>query len=335
MHLKQIHIHYQEANIITGFELHIQPGEIFVLMGPSGSGKTTLLKGIAGLVPIASGELCWENGIGTVGMVFQEPRLFPHLTVLENIAFALRVKGVPRKERTEQASQFLKIMQLDGLEDRYPHQISGGQQQRVSLGRTLIQKPDLLLLDEPFASLDTPLRLELIDWLYHFQRENRFSIIWVTHFLDEAFSVADRIGIMIAGSLQQTGRPAELYQKPFSEKIAAFLSLPNRFTREQWQKYFQCDLTSLPTKERGWIPANSLKFIDKRLILETRKEENPIGFISGIVTKIIPGNGGFSVIVKSGDCLLEINSMEWNTIPGLNKEVTIKIPFERIIWYHQ
>ncbi|WML43889.1 ATP-binding cassette domain-containing protein [Neobacillus sp. PS3-40] len=335
MLLKQINIHYQEANIITDFELHIQSGEIFVLMGPSGSGKTTLLKGIAGLVPIASGEQCWENGTGTVGMVFQEPRLFPHLTVLENISFGLRVQGVPRKERTVQAGEFLKILQLDGLEDRYPHQLSGGQQQRVSLGRTLILKPDLLLLDEPFASLDTPLRLELIDWLYHFQRENQFSIIWVTHFLDEAFSVADRIGIMIEGSLKQAGRPAELYQQPSSEKIASFLSLPNRLTREQWQKCFQCDLSTLPTKERGWIPANGLQLIDKQLLPEISKEEKLLGFISGIVIKIIPGNDGFSVIVKSDDCLLEINSIEWNSIPELNEEVYIKIPFERIIWYHQ
>jgi ABC-type sugar transport system ATPase subunit len=335
MLLKQINIHYQKANIITDFELHIQSGEIFVLMGPSGSGKTTLLKGIAGLVPIASGEQCWENGTGTVGMVFQEPRLFPHLTVLENISFGLRVKGVPRKERTVQAGEFLKILQLDGLEDRYPHQLSGGQQQRVSLGRTLILKPDLLLLDEPFASLDTPLRLELIDWLYHFQRENQFSIIWVTHFLDEAFSVADRIGIMMEGFLQQAGRPAELYQQPSSEKIASFLSLPNRLTREQWQKCFQCDLSTLSTKERGWIPANGLQLIDKQLLPEISKEEKRLGFISGIVTKMIPGNDGFSVIVKSDDCLVEINSIEWNSIPELNEEVYIKIPFERIIWYHQ
>jgi ABC-type sugar transport system ATPase subunit len=207
MLLEQINIRYKDEDIIQNLNLCIHPGEIFVLMGPSGSGKTTLLKGIAGLLPIKSGELIWENGTGTVGIVFQEPRLFPHMTVIENIGFSLRVKGVPKKQRWEKASYFIKILQLEGLENRFPHQLSGGQQQRVSLGRALIVKPDLLLLDEPFSSLDTPLRVELSEWLYQFQREMGFSILWVTHFLEEAFSVADRIAFLMEGSVLQIGKP--------------------------------------------------------------------------------------------------------------------------------
>ncbi len=331
MKLKGIHINYRETGIITDLNLDIRPGEIFVLMGPSGSGKTTLLKGIAGLVPLTSGEQIWENGTGKVGLVFQEPRLFPHLTVLENIEFSLRVKGVSRKERQERSGKLIKILQLDGMENRFPHELSGGQQQRVSLGRSLILKPDLLLLDEPFSSLDTPLRRELTEWLYQFQRETGFPIIWVTHFFDEAFSVADRIGILINGVLEQVGRPAELYQKPASEKIASFLSLPNRFSRKQWQKWFQSELTSLPTNEWGWIPANGLKLIDKKCSLINEGS----GIISGTVTKTIPGSEGFSVLVKSDDCILEINSVEWNSIPELGEEAKISVPFERIYWYHE
>ena len=153
MKLEQVNIQIHQDNIINSLSLSINPGEIFVLMGPSGSGKTTLLKGIAGLLPLTSGRISWESGTGSTGLVFQEPRLFPHLTVLENIAFGLRVKGIPAKERRQQARDFLKSLQLENLENRYPHQLSGGQQQRVSLGRALILNPDLLLLDEPFASL--------------------------------------------------------------------------------------------------------------------------------------------------------------------------------------
>ena len=212
MRLEQITIHILEENIISSLDLTINPGEILVLMGPSGSGKTTLLKGIAGLIPLASGKQTWENGIGTTGLVFQEPRLFPHLTVLENIAFGLRVKGIPAKERRIQVRRFLKNLQLESLENRYPHQLSGGQQQRVSLGRALILNPDLLLLDEPFASLDTSLRLDLIEWLSELQRKLGFSILWVTHYLDEALSVADRIGIMSDGTLMQMAHPQSFFK---------------------------------------------------------------------------------------------------------------------------
>jgi ABC-type glutathione transport system ATPase component len=329
MLLNQIHINYRNAGIITDLSLNIRPGEIFVLMGPSGSGKTTLLKGIAGLLPIAAGDQIWDGEAGKVGLVFQEPRLFPHFTVLENITFSLRVKGVSRKERKERAVKLLKILQLDGLEKRFPHQLSGGQQQRVSLGRALMMNPDLLLLDEPFSSLDTPLRLELTDWLYQFQRENGLSVIWVTHFLDEAFSVADRIGIMNDGRLEQVGTPSELYQHPSSEKVASFLSLPNRFSREQWQSWFQCDLTTLPTNDMGWIPANALKLMDK----EYDHNKDLLGLVSGNVTKIIPGNNGISVIVKLENCSLEIHNIEWNSIPGMNEAVKVSVPFERIYWY--
>lgn len=335
MRLENINIEYSREKIITDLSLDIDSGEIFVLMGPSGGGKTTLLKAISGLIPISSGALSWEEGKKIAGLVFQEPRLFPHLTVRENIAFSLRVKGVSRKKRQEQADEFIKILQLEDLENRFPHQLSGGQQQRVSLGRTLILKPDLLLLDEPFASLDPSLRMELIDWLYQFQRKNGFSIIWVTHFLDEAFSVADRMGIIIDGQIQQVGRPTELYQKPSSEKIASFLSLPNRFSKEQWQKWFPFDLSNLSLKARGWIPANGLQLIDKKHISKEIRDDKLLGLALGIVTKTIPGNEGFSVIVKADDCLLEISNIDWNSTPKINDEVCIGVPFERIFWYNR
>lgn len=333
MQLERIKIQINQSIIISSIDLQINSGEIFVLMGPSGSGKTTLLKGIAGLIPFTSGKLRWEDKHGTTGIVFQEPRLFPHLTVLENIAFGLRVKGIPAKERRIQALDFLKNLQLESLESRYPHQLSGGQQQRVALGRALILKPDLLLLDEPFASLDTSLRQDLIEWLSKLQRRLGFSILWVTHYLDEALSVADRIGIMFEGAIQQIATPAALFQNPATEKIAQFLSLPNRISRKQWNKWFQCELNLPTTQSRGWIDSNHLQVIDRDCQLRDINKEVSSCIISGIVTKVRPNREGYSIQVTSENNLLDVNTLGWNKIPKLDEKISIIVPFEKIHWY--
>jgi ABC-type sugar transport system ATPase subunit len=328
MLLKQVSIRYNDESIIRNLDLRIHPGEIFVLLGPSGSGKTTLLKGIAGLLPIISGNLYWENQAGTVGLVFQEPRLFPHMTVLDNIAFSLRVKGVSKRERREQAQNFIKILQLEGLENRLPHELSGGQKQRVSLGRTLIVKPDLLLLDEPFSSLDPSLRVELTEWIYQFQRKMGFSILWVTHFLEEAFSVADRIGILLKGTMEQVDKPSELFTNPSSERVASFLSLPNRFSREQWQKWFECDLWMKPTMERGWISPSRLRVVNHY------SEPESDGMILAEVIKKLPGKDGMTLILNSDDCLIEVGNLDNRFVPDMNEKVSVKVPFDQIVWYH-
>ncbi|CAH2713409.1 Vitamin B12 import ATP-binding protein BtuD [Neobacillus rhizosphaerae] len=335
MRLEKISIQINNDNIINSLDLKINSGEIFVLMGPSGSGKTTLLKGIAGLLPFASGKQTWENGTGTTGLVFQEPRLFPHLTVVENIAFGLRVRGISVKERKAMALNFLKNLQLESLENRYPHQLSGGQQQRVSLGRALILNPDLLLLDEPFASLDTSLRLDLIEWLYELQRNLGFSILWVTHYIDEALSVADRIGIILNGGLQQIGIPSELFQKPASEKIAQFLSLPNRFSRGQWRKWFQYELNGLQTQDRGWIDPKHLQLIDEGNRSGEGNIEEAACIISGFVTKVRPSREGYSITVLADSKSLEVNTTGWKRVPKLKEKIRIRVPFEHIHWYSE
>lgn len=328
MQLEKMQIEINKVKIIHSLDLLINPGEIFVLMGPSGSGKTTLLKGIAGLVPVTSGRINWKKGHGSTGLVFQEPRLFPHLTVLENISFGLKVRGIPAKERRSKALEFLTYLQLEGLENRYPHQLSGGQQQRVSLGRALVLNPDLLLLDEPFASLDTSLRKDLISWLYDLQRKLGFSILWVTHYLDEALSVADMVGVMLEGQLRQVGTPAELFQQPASEKIARFLSLPNRFSKERWSGWFKGKF-ALPEKfNRGWIDPSQLEMIG-----ETDSFEERAGILTGIITKVRPSREGFSITVAVDGAEMEVTMTGWERVPVIDEKIYVRVPVDQIHWY--
>jgi ABC-type sugar transport system ATPase subunit len=331
MKLEKLSIQFQQASIIHSLDLSISKGEIFVLMGPSGSGKTTLLKGIAGLVPLVSGKRSWENGEGTTGLVFQEPRLFPHLTVIDNIAFGLRVKGIPRKERIRRVQEFLTILQLDGLENRYPHQLSGGQQQRVSLGRALILKPELLLLDEPFASLDTQLRVDLIEWLYLLQRQLGFSILWVTHYMDEAFSVADRIGILMDGTLQQIGKPADLFQKPASEKVASFLSLPNRFSYSQWKKWCSDAIALKDQNQMGWIPASAVCLAEGMHSLSD--EHQGLTWINGVVKRVRHETKGNTVLIECDGVVIEVEISVLGKVPEIKEPVRVGIKTSYIRWY--
>ncbi len=332
MKLDSVSISYDKQTVIDSLDLELVAGEIFVLMGPSGSGKSTLLKGIAGLLPFSSGELSWGNLIGTTGLVFQEPRLFPHLTVLENLAFGLRAKGVPKKERFRQVQQFLDILQLQGLENRYPHQLSGGQQQRVSLGRVLVLKPDLLLLDEPFASLDTPLRIQLTEWLYQLQREQGFSVLWVTHYIDEAFSVANRVGLILNGKIQQIGLPVDFYQKPRSETVASFFALPNRFSVDQWHGMIQGGMNRVAVGKNGmgWVPTNALQLNDQT---DTHHDDQSTVFINGVVNRVKHEKNGNIVCVEVDEGLLQVELNLWGQVPELGKQVQVGVPTSRIIWY--
>lgn len=337
MILKGISMTYGKQMIIEQCDLQIVEGEIFVLMGPSGSGKSTMLKGIAGLLPLTDGSISWENGIGTTGLVFQEPRLFPHMTVIENLTFGLRVKGIPVKERTKRAHQFIKILQLEGLENRYPHQLSGGQQQRVSLGRVLVMKPDLLLLDEPFSSLDTPLRNQLTEWMYQLQRKQGFSILWVTHYIDEAYSVADRVGVMMDGKILQTGKPLDFYHAPASENIASFFSLTNRFCLQSWQQWLQSSLCTYETKEMGWIPANALKIrtrCNNTETIKTYEQDHPsIVWREGNVTRVKHEPKGNIVLVEAAGITLEVEMAVWDGLPNIQDDIEVGVPVNKIIWY--
>ncbi|WP_138205585.1 ABC transporter ATP-binding protein [Haloimpatiens lingqiaonensis] len=234
-----------------GFNLHIpnliiEEGEFFGLLGPSGCGKSTLLKLVAGLLEMDKGNIYIENRdismVTTekrnIGMVFQEPLLFPHMTLKDNVAFGLKMRKVKGTEREEEVSKILSIVGLKGLEKRYPNELSGGQQQRGAIARALVCKPNILLMDEPFSALDPKLREEMRGFIKELQKKYNITIIFVTHDKEEAFSLFHRMAIMEEGKIVQIGSPKELYEKPKNMFVSRFLGIKNIFTGNIKEDYF-------------------------------------------------------------------------------------------------
>ncbi|HEY7656358.1 MAG TPA: ABC transporter ATP-binding protein [Burkholderiales bacterium] len=224
---------YGSNEVIRGLSLSLGKGTIGCLLGASGCGKTTVLRCIAGFEPVQAGEI-WLNGqlvsrrgvrLATeerrVGMVFQDYALFPHLTVAQNAAFGLR--GGDRAERARRVDEVLEIVQLGGLRDKYPDELSGGQQQRIALARALAPRPDLLLLDEPFSNLDVEFRAQLSVEVREILKHQNTTAILVTHDQHEAFNLADEIGIMHRGVIEQWDTPYRLYHEPASRYVADFV----------------------------------------------------------------------------------------------------------------
>src|SRR5215471_9198640 len=228
---------YNRTVAVDNVSLTIEPGHMIALLGPSGCGKTTCLRMIAGLIRPTSGDVFVNHARMTdvpvhrrnVGMLFQNYALFPHLTVEQNIAFGLEMRGIDKAEAAKKVAAALSLIQLANFGERYPAQLSGGQQQRVALGRALVIEPAMLLLDEPLGALDKGLRESMQVELRALQRRLGLTTIMVTHDQDEALTMADKIVVMRDGKLEQVGTATEIYQRPASRFVATFLGASNLF----------------------------------------------------------------------------------------------------------
>ena len=228
-------VRYGSAVAVDGVSLAIEPGEVVALLGPSGCGKTTLLRVIAGFVRQAGGHVLVDGtGIDhlpanqrNVGIVFQNYALFPHMTVVENVAYGLRARGQRGAEIGRRVDRMLDMVQLGAFRERLPRQLSGGQQQRVALARALAVEPSILLLDEPFAALDRNLRLDMQIEVKRLQRQLGLTTILVTHDQDEAMSVADRIAVMNKGKVEQFDTPVAIYDRPRTLFVNGFIGTTN------------------------------------------------------------------------------------------------------------
>jgi putative spermidine/putrescine transport system ATP-binding protein len=228
--------HYGPVVALDGLDLTMGPGELVALLGPSGCGKTTTLRLLAGLEDADAGQITVGGKDITrlraskrdMGMVFQAYSLFPHMTVQQNVAFGLRLRRVSAADRSRKALEMLDLVGLAAQASRYPHQISGGQQQRVALARALAIEPQVLLLDEPLSALDAKVRAQLRDQIRRIQLEVGITTLFVTHDQEEALAIADRVGVMQNGRLEQIAPPTEVYSRPATAFVAEFVGLSNR-----------------------------------------------------------------------------------------------------------
>jgi putative spermidine/putrescine transport system ATP-binding protein len=231
---------YGEVVAVDGVDLDVARGEFFTMLGPSGSGKTTTLRLIAGFESPDEGTISLRGRdvsgdppyARDVNTVFQDYALFPHMTVGENVAYGLKIRRVPRAERRTRVDEALETVQLAGYGGRRPAQLSGGQRQRVALARALVNRPQVLLLDEPLGALDLKLRQEMQIELKRIQREVGITFIYVTHDQDEALTMSDRLAVFNQGKIEQVGPPAEVYEHPTTEFVAGFVGVSNLLERD-------------------------------------------------------------------------------------------------------
>ncbi|MBV8402761.1 MAG: ABC transporter ATP-binding protein [Gammaproteobacteria bacterium] len=284
--LDQVTKRYGGVPVVNDLSLEIGDGEFFVLLGPSGSGKSTLLRAIAGLSGVEHGRISLHGRDVThvaarkrgVGLVFQNYALFRHMTVADNIEFALRVRHMPARARRQRRAELLRLVALEGMDDRLPAQLSGGQQQRVAVARALAHKPGVLLLDEPFGALDAKIREELRRTIRQVQRELGITTVLVTHDQDEAFAMADRIGIMNQGRLLEVGAPHELYARPATRFVATFLGAANLFLARRTADGIQVGGKTMGSAERSpGAPEHEVVAVVRPEEIEVAPERDALG----------------------------------------------------------
>jgi len=242
---------FGDVTAVAGVDLDVLQGEFFSMLGPSGSGKTTCLRMIAGFEAPTAGRIMLHGRDVTalapyerdVNTVFQDYALFPHMTVGANVDYGLRVKRVPREERRTRAAEAMRMVQLEGFEDRKPAQLSGGQRQRVALARALVNQPSVLLLDEPLGALDLKLRQQMQIELKAIQQRVGLTFIYVTHDQEEALTMSDRIAVFNAGRIEQVGSPAEVYERPATSFVAGFVGVSNTLSGEVAREIVGSDAT--------------------------------------------------------------------------------------------
>lgn len=298
-HLQKQFGRYPAVNDVS---FGIPKGKLIGLLGPSGSGKTTILRSIAGLETPDCGDI-YINGVRIndtapgkreIGFVFQNYALFRHMSVYDNIAFGLKVKKWPRPKIRERVTELIGLTGLSGLEKRYPHQLSGGQRQRVAFARAIAAKPQLLLLDEPFAAIDAKVRKELRTWLKDIIGKLEITSIFVTHDQNEAIEIADEIFILNEGRLEQSGTPTEIYQNPKTSFVANFIG--ESVIIEEYEKLIA--FAGEPPGRRGLVRPEYVEIYKQGEATDTN------GMDTGIVRDVLFRGSQWEISVDIGGLML-------------------------------
>jgi putative spermidine/putrescine transport system ATP-binding protein len=300
---------FDDVRAVDGVDLDIAKGEFFSMLGPSGSGKTTVLRLIGGFAKPTSGTIELDGADVTalapfernLTTVFQDYALFPHMNVLDNVAYGLRVRGVGRTERHERAAQALSKVALHGMERRRPAQLSGGQRQRVALARALVVDPAVLLLDEPLGALDLKLREQMQVELKQIQRDVGITFVFVTHDQEEALTMSDRVAVFDHGRIQQVGSPQEIYERPSSRFVAGFVGTSNLLSGHVAQQLLGRDGTFTVRPEKVRIVAGDID-PDRDVVADgTVAEVVYAGPVTRYLVDLDAGERLTAVLQNSGD----------------------------------
>ena len=348
--LKNLSKRFDKTDAVSDVALDVERGEFFGLLGPSGCGKTTTLRMIAGLETPDSGAISFEGIVITnlpaerrgFGMVFQNYALFPHLNVLENVAFGLRARHKPKAEIIERVSSALELVQLPGYEKRRVDELSGGQQQRVAIARAIAIEPALLLFDEPLSNLDVTLREETRGELRELVTRLGLTAVYVTHDQEEAFALCDRISVMVGGRILQTGRPRDLYEQPAQLSVGKFLGRNNliRVMRLSSSKSEVGEFKTIegghiiriPVDDKNLVPMNRpciLAIRPEHVLLVTNSDEKLENALPATVREINFAGATSSIKLDANGLILEALALDADGL-AVGEQRTIVLPPERI-----
>ncbi|MDQ3399288.1 MAG: ABC transporter ATP-binding protein [Deinococcota bacterium] len=331
---------------VKGINLKVDAGSLVALLGPSGCGKTTTLRMIAGLETVSGGDILFDGdsvqGIPSekrnIGMVFQRYVLFPHMTVARNVGFGLQMRGVNKPEIDRRVAEVLEVVQLGGFEKRFPSQLSGGQQQRVAIARTVVTDPRLMLMDEPLSNLDAKLREEMRAFITRLQRQLGVTTLFVTHDQVEAIELADRIGVMFDGKIEQFGTPEEIFNRPKSTRIADFMGTTNLLKGKLQTKRAQ--ESALQTTVCTLRVGHAVRQTEGTLVTATVRPEHieldrpyaPSPSENSFVARISDAvyYGGTINYKVEADCVqLQVKDLSARRF-SVGEEVTVRLPKEHI-----
>lgn len=328
---------YGKKEVIKNVNLDIYENEFLTLLGSSGCGKTTILRSISGLDIPTSGKIYIDNVDVTdleppkrqVNTIFQNYALFPLMTIYDNIAFGLKMKKVDKKEIDKRVKEMLELVHLEGYENRYPRELSGGEQQRVSLARGLINKPKVLLLDEPLSALDLKLRKEMQIELKRLQKKLKITFIYVTHDQDEALSMSDRIAVVRNGIIEQVGTPSEIYDTPNSLYVASFVGDANILDFKVEKIRENKNLVFLSKNVIGYINDKEFKLKDKVKVvirpenIKISKNLRLENSMSGVIEELIYDGSSTKLMVKVKDKVIKVMVFGNDIKYELNQKVNL------------
>jgi putative spermidine/putrescine transport system ATP-binding protein len=343
LEIKHLMKRFGDVTAVKGLDLQVKAGSLVALLGPSGCGKTTTLRMIAGLEHPSRGDILFNGksvlNIPTdkrnIGMVFQRYVLFPHMNVEKNVGFGLRMRGAETSDITKRVAEVLEIVQLKGFEKRFPSQLSGGQQQRVAIARTVITNPKVMLMDEPLSNLDAKLREEMRAFITKLQKQLGITTLFVTHDQVEAIELADGIGVMFDGKLEQFGTPEEIFNRPRTPRIADFMGATNLIegTLIAKQKNESATETPLRTFRVGHLASQT---IGARVTATIRPEHiefvdhlNADNSFTATIREAIYHGGMVNYKVQAGELLLHIKDRSTRRFL-VEEEVKVQLPKEHL-----